>query len=106
MRCSGWGRTPTCCAAPPAAGDTRRSPLPPLGLVLFALAGAVGCGSSGGGTVPLPITRATYQMTPLVSDQAGVAAHTDPKLVNPWGVAFSPTGPFWIANNHSGTATL
>ena len=30
----------------------------------------------------------------------------DPNLINPWGVAFSPTGPFWVNDNHTGTATV
>jgi uncharacterized protein (TIGR03118 family) len=42
----------------------------------------------------------------LVSDIAGVANFTDPNLVNPWGLAFGPTSPFWVANNGTGTATL
>jgi uncharacterized protein (TIGR03118 family) len=42
----------------------------------------------------------------LVSDIDGVANFTDPNLVNPWGLGFSSTSPFWIANNGSGTATL
>ena len=42
----------------------------------------------------------------LVSDLPGVAAYTDPDLVNPWGVAFSGTSPFWVADNGSGLATL
>jgi uncharacterized protein (TIGR03118 family) len=42
----------------------------------------------------------------LVSDQAGQAVHTDSNLVNAWGLAFSATGPFWVANNHTGTATI
>ena len=29
-----------------------------------------------------------------------------PDLQNPWGVSFSPTSPFWISNQGSGTATL
>src|SRR5690348_9809907 len=33
-----------------------------------------------------------YRVTPLVSDVPGAAAHTDPHLVNGWGVAFNPTG--------------
>src|SRR5439155_16335854 len=41
----------------------------------------------------------------LVSDIPGLADQTDPNLVNPWGIAFSATGPFWIANNHSGSTT-
>lgn len=47
-----------------------------------------------------------YTVTNLVSDQPGVAPIFDPDLVNPWGVAFSPTSPFWVANNVTGTATL
>src|SRR5262249_48749713 len=27
-------------------------------------------------------------------------------LVNPWGMAFSPTGPFWFADNGSGVSDL
>ena len=32
-----------------------------------------------------------YVQTNLVSDIAGVAEFTDPKLVNPWGLTYSPT---------------
>src|SRR5262249_13175754 len=42
----------------------------------------------------------------LASDIAGLAPVTDSKLVNPWGIAFSPTGPFWFANEGSGTSNL
>jgi uncharacterized protein (TIGR03118 family) len=42
----------------------------------------------------------------LVSDIAGVAHTTDPTLGNPWGIAYAPTGPFWVADNASGSATL
>ena len=34
------------------------------------------------------------------------ASIQDPNLVNPWGVAFSPTSPIWVNNNHTGTATV
>src|SRR5580765_3617661 len=47
-----------------------------------------------------------YVQRNLVSDLPGVAANTDTNLVNPWGIAFNPTGPFWIADNHSGLSTL
>ncbi|HVU52471.1 MAG TPA: TIGR03118 family protein [Polyangia bacterium] len=30
----------------------------------------------------------------------------DPNLVNPWGLAFNPSGPIWIANNGTGTSTV
>jgi uncharacterized protein (TIGR03118 family) len=48
-----------------------------------------------------------YVVTPLVSDIAGTAPHTDPVLQNAWGVAFTPAAsPFWIADNATGCATL
>lgn len=47
-----------------------------------------------------------YSQTNLVSDIPGLAAHTDPNLVNPWGIAFSATSPFWVADNGKGVATL
>ena len=48
----------------------------------------------------------SYQQTNLVSDIPGVAAKTDPHLINPWGVSFSGTSPFWVSNQGSATATL
>jgi uncharacterized protein (TIGR03118 family) len=48
----------------------------------------------------------SYAQTNLVSDGAVAAPHTDKKLINPWGVAFSPGGPFWISDNNSGFSTL
>src|SRR5215475_1655688 len=50
-----------------------------------------------------------FSQSNLVSDnQTGHlnASIQDPNLINPWGVAFPPTGPFWINNNHTGTATI
>jgi uncharacterized protein (TIGR03118 family) len=44
--------------------------------------------------------------TDLVSDLPNRAKNLDPNLVNPWGVATSPTSPFWVANNNAGVATL
>ncbi len=48
----------------------------------------------------------SFSQQNLVSDIPGLAAWTDPNLVNPWGVAFSPTSPFWVADNGTGLATL
>jgi uncharacterized protein (TIGR03118 family) len=48
-----------------------------------------------------------YVVTKLVSDLPNMAAVQDPKLKNPWGVAFSPAAsPFWIADNANGLSTL
>lgn len=57
-------------------------------------------------SVTLTVTGSAYSVTPLVSDMAG-AAHQDPSLLNPWGLASGPVGAFWVANNHgNGTSTL
>ena len=48
----------------------------------------------------------SYKQTNLTSDTAGVAANVDPNLVNPWGIAYFPNNPFWIADNNSGFTTL
>ena len=48
----------------------------------------------------------SYLVTNLVSDQPGVALITDPKLVNPWGIAESSASPFWVSNNGTASATL
>ena len=48
----------------------------------------------------------SYTVTPLVSDQPGVAPVTDPNLVNAWGVSEGPTTPWWVANNGTETSTL
>jgi uncharacterized protein (TIGR03118 family) len=58
------------------------------------------------GTVTAAAASGFYKQTDLLSDQPGVAAIRDPDLVNPWGVAFSATSPFWVANNLTGTSTL
>jgi len=42
----------------------------------------------------------------LVADTFGIAQLQDTNLVNAWGIAFAPNGPFWIGNNGSGTSTL
>ncbi|MES1261098.1 MAG: TIGR03118 family protein [Acidobacteriota bacterium] len=47
-----------------------------------------------------------YLQTNLVSNIAGQAAVTDPNLVDPWGISFSATSPFWVSNHLSGTSTL
>jgi uncharacterized protein (TIGR03118 family) len=51
----------------------------------------------------VPVTK--YAVHNLVSDVAG-ADVLDANLVNPWGIALSPTSPFWISDNGSSLTTL
>ena len=46
-----------------------------------------------------------YLVHNLVSDIPG-ADKTDAALANPWGIAFSLTGPFWLSDNRTGLSTL
>lgn len=76
--------------------ETERRPVPAAAkllsiVLLFALSAAA---------------QNFYQQRNLVSDQPGVADLTDPNLVNAWGIAFPPTGPFWVVDNGTGVATL
>src|SRR5215470_19059275 len=52
------------------------------------------------------VALAQYQLTNLVSNQVGKAKHTDPLLVNAWGLVHARTSPFWISDNGSGWSTL
>ncbi len=58
--------------------------------------------------VLLPLTAAAqhYDQTNLVSDVPGLAAQTDPDLVNPWGLTRSATSPWWVSDNGTGKSTL
>ncbi|HKW96115.1 MAG TPA: TIGR03118 family protein [Bryobacteraceae bacterium] len=53
-----------------------------------------------------PVSAQFYRQVNLVSDISGMAAVTDPLLVNPWGMSSSPMSPLWTSNQVSGTATL
>ncbi|HQR08347.1 MAG TPA: TIGR03118 family protein [Gemmatales bacterium] len=76
-----------------------------LNLLLFLL-----------GTIALHLLSGTsvnaqapgFQQTNLVTDSqaANPALISDPNLVNPWGVSFSPSSAFWVSNNGTGTSTL
>ncbi|MEP6812045.1 MAG: TIGR03118 family protein [Actinomycetota bacterium] len=48
----------------------------------------------------------TYRVTHLVSDRGLGARVHDARLVNAWGLAASPTGPWWTANEARAASTL
>jgi uncharacterized protein (TIGR03118 family) len=53
-------------------------------------------------------SKATYfNITNLVSNQTGVAANTDPNLINPWGLSqISPSAPLWVSDNGTALSTV
>jgi uncharacterized protein (TIGR03118 family) len=46
-----------------------------------------------------------FAVSPLLSDQPGVAPNTDPNLINAWGLAMDSQS-FWIANNATGIVSV
>jgi len=52
--------------------------------------------------------NSTYVRTDMVSDNTASvpAAVQDKRLLNAWGIAFSPMSPFWINDNNAGLSTL
>jgi uncharacterized protein (TIGR03118 family) len=55
------------------------------------------------------VSTNSYKQTNMVADTAAATpapAHVDANLLNPWGIAFFPGGPFWISDNNSGFSTL
>lgn len=79
--------------------STRRSPI--LGTKLLSMVAPVLV--MGLASTP---AAALYIQTNLVSDLPGVAVYQDPNLVNPWGLARSPSGPYWVSDAGSGVATV
>ena len=55
---------------------------------------------------PANVAMPGYEKTYLLSDGAVAARNFNSHLVNPWGLASSPTGPFWIANEGTGTSSI
>jgi len=49
---------------------------------------------------------AQYTGVLLDSNLPGKGQHTDPLLVNPWGLAYGPGQPFWVSDEGSGWSTL
>lgn len=47
-----------------------------------------------------------YVQHALVSDGAVPAATVEPQLLQPWGLAAAPTGPFWVANHAAELSTV
>ncbi|HEY2072231.1 MAG TPA: TIGR03118 family protein [Gaiellaceae bacterium] len=68
-----------------------RSVLPVLAAVVMTVTAAAADASP---------RAATFALHRLVTERA------DPQLVNAWGLAASPTGPWWIANEARGSSTV
>ncbi len=57
-------------------------------------------------TLVSPAVAQFHKRVNLVSDISGTAAITDALLVNPWGMSFSATSPFWVSDAGTNKVTL
>ena len=53
-----------------------------------------------------PAMAASVTQSNLTSDGAVAATFTDKNLVNGWGMAYSPTGNWWLSDNGTGLTTV
>src|SRR5215475_9689532 len=69
--------------------------------------GRTGAAAAVVGALCGPLSAASvFFQTNLTSDIPGLAANFDPNLQNPWGMAFTPTSPFWASDQGKNVSTL
>lgn len=56
--------------------------------------------------IPLIPAGSAYRQANFTSDIPGFAFIQDPVLINPWGIAFRGTSPFWISNDGTSSSSL
>ena len=107
------GRAPACRANRPA--PVRVCPCEPQKeggimqrfILRSLLAAAVlSLGLAAAAPVGAAPPGSTFAVTDVVSDVPGLAQVTDPNLVNAWGLARSPTSPWWVSDNGTDRSTL
>lgn len=57
-------------------------------------------------SILLMATSAYSGPVPGYAETTLVTSATDPDLVNPWGISFSASSPFWVSDNGTGKTTL
>jgi uncharacterized protein (TIGR03118 family) len=76
-------------------------------LVAAAAASPVGAQLAGATRSGAPTAENEFHQTNLVSNRSDQGAQfQDKNLLNPWGLALSPTSPLWVSDNNAGVATL
>jgi uncharacterized protein (TIGR03118 family) len=105
-----YSRRGTGCRSPSEKGksvtilSTPRRTVRWLSLAAMVLLVPLVAAPANAGAVASQRTR--FAEVDLVSDQVGKAQLQDPLLVNPWGLALSPTSALWVANNGTDSSTL
>ena len=66
----------------------------------------LGASAAVGISLALSAPAQFFEREDHLSDGATPAPNLDPNLVNPWGLAASASGPFWISNEGTGTSSV
>jgi uncharacterized protein (TIGR03118 family) len=87
---------------------SRSRTIPALAAGLIAVASpAAAAGAPTGPARPASGHGNEFRQVNLISDLGNQGAQiVDPNLVNPWGLAFGPATPLWVADNNAGVATV
>ena len=80
---------------------------PLLALIAGSSAQAARSRSTTGTVRPATVSHGDeYRLKNLVSDVPGRATHTDPNLVNAWGLVAGPSTPWWVSDNGTDVSTI
>jgi uncharacterized protein (TIGR03118 family) len=90
---------------PQPTGRSRRLALLGIGSLCVALVGTAGQVPVASANDGAHHHRNAFRQVNLISDIRGMAKLTDPAVRNPWGIAFGPTTPLWVANQFSESPT-
>jgi uncharacterized protein (TIGR03118 family) len=71
-----------------------------------ACAIALACSTEAAAQIAQQIDLVTDDNVFLTSQGMPAANTVDPNLINPWGMSYSATSPFWISNQGTSTSTL
>jgi uncharacterized protein (TIGR03118 family) len=90
------------------SGFSRSRTIPALAAGLIAVAAPAAAGAAAAhGATPASDQGNEFRQTNLISDLANQGAQVvDPNLQNPWGLAFGPATPLWVADNNGNVATI
>lgn len=109
-----WSSNASACTASgawigsqPANGTLSVSPLT-LGNQTFTVTCSDSMHSASSASAVLAVGAASaFTKSSLVTSDGSIPnVAQDPFLINPWGMAFGPTGPMWVADNGSQNSTL
>ena len=75
-------------------------------LYAAACAIALACSTAATAQIAQQVDLVTDDNAFLTSQGLPAANTVDPHLINPWGMSYSATSPFWISNQGTGTSTL